>query len=76
MDKNKKLQKKRLRRRQHVRNKLRGTSEQPRMCINRSLKHFSCQVVDDLSEWVGIAMLLLSSEKRLPRRLRLPVSSG
>ncbi len=49
MDKNKKLQKKRLRRRQHVRNKLRGTSEQPRMCINRSLKHFSCQVVDDLS---------------------------
>ncbi|MDE0865660.1 MAG: 50S ribosomal protein L18 [Rubripirellula sp.] len=49
MDKNKKLQKKRLRRRQHVRNKLRGTSEQPRMCINRTLKHFSCQVVDDLS---------------------------
>ena len=29
--------------------KLRGTSEQPRVCINRTLKHFSCQVVDDLS---------------------------
>ncbi|MEM1226221.1 MAG: 50S ribosomal protein L18 [Planctomycetota bacterium] len=49
MDKNKKLQSKRLRRRQHVRNKLRGDAEQPRLCIQRSLKHFGCQVVDDLS---------------------------
>lgn len=47
MDKNKKIGKKRLRRRNHVRNKLRGDAEQPRMCIHRSLKHFSCQVVDD-----------------------------
>ena len=49
MDKNKVIQKKRLRRRNHVRNKLRGTAQQPRMCIHRSLKHFSCQVVDDLA---------------------------
>jgi large subunit ribosomal protein L18 len=49
MDKNKKLQKKRKRRRNHVRNRLRGTSDHPRLCIHRSLKHFSCQVVDDLS---------------------------
>jgi len=49
MDKNKKLQKKRQRRRNHVRNKLRGTEGHPRLCIHRSLKHFSCQVVDDLS---------------------------
>ncbi len=49
MDKNKKIQKKRLRRRQHVRNKLRGTADHPRLCIHRSLKHFSCQVVDDLA---------------------------
>ncbi len=49
MDKNRKLQKKRKRRRNHVRNKLRGTAEHPRLCIHRSLKHFSCQVVDDLS---------------------------
>ncbi|MEM9644978.1 MAG: 50S ribosomal protein L18 [Planctomycetota bacterium] len=47
MDKNKKLQKKRLRRRNHVRNRLRGSSDLPRLCIHRSLKHFSCQLVDD-----------------------------
>lgn len=49
MDKNKILNKRRLRRRRHVRNKLRGTADQPRLCINRSLKHFSCQLVDDLA---------------------------
>ena len=49
MDKNKKLQQQRKRRRFHVRNKLRGSSDRPRLCIHRSLKHFSCQVVDDMS---------------------------
>lgn len=49
MDKNKKIQKKRLRRRNHVRNKLRGSEDHPRMCIHRSLKHFSCQLIDDTS---------------------------
>lgn len=49
MDKNKQIQKKRLRRRNHVRNKLRGSAEHPRLTIHRSLKHFSCQVVDDLA---------------------------
>ena len=47
MDKNKKLLKKRVRRRNHVRNKLRGSAEHPRLCVNRSLKHFSCQLIDD-----------------------------
>ncbi len=49
MDKNKQIQKKRLRRRHHVRNRLRGSAEQPRLCVHRSLKHFSCQLIDDLS---------------------------
>ncbi|WP_153556940.1 50S ribosomal protein L18 [Roseimaritima sediminicola] len=47
MDKNKKLNVKRLRRRQHVRNKLRGTAEAPRLSVQRSLKHFACQLIDD-----------------------------
>lgn len=49
MDKNRALNKRRLRRRRHVRNKLRGDADHPRMCIQRSLKHFSCQLVDDLA---------------------------
>lgn len=49
MDKNKLIQKKRLRRRHHVRNKLRGSADQPRLCIHRSLKHFAVQLIDDLS---------------------------
>jgi len=49
MDKNKKVGLRRLRRSQHVRNKLRGDSERPRLSIDRSLKHFSCQLIDDLT---------------------------
>ena len=49
MDKNKQIQKKRLRRRHHVRNRLRGSADQPRLCVQRSLKHFSCQLIDDES---------------------------
>lgn len=47
MDKNKQLQKRRLRRRNHVRNKLRGTADHPRLCVSRTLKNFSCQLIDD-----------------------------
>ena len=47
MDKNKKLGKKRLRRRNHVRNVLRGSATRPRLCVQRSLKHFAVQLVDD-----------------------------
>jgi len=47
MDKNKKLAQKRFRRRRHVRNVLRGSADRPRLCVHRSLKHFSCQLIDD-----------------------------
>ena len=70
MDKNKKLQQKRLRRRQHVRNKLRGSAEHPRLCIHRSLKHFSCQVVDDLS---GKTLVSASTQDKA---IRGEVSNG
>lgn len=37
----------RKRRGYRVRNKIAGDSQRPRLCVNRTLKHFSCQVVDD-----------------------------
>jgi len=39
----------RLRRRRHVRRRIRGTADRPRLCVVRSLKHIYCQVVDDIA---------------------------
>lgn len=47
MDKNKSIRKQRLRRRRHVRNVLRGSADRPRLCVERTLKHFACQLIDD-----------------------------
>lgn len=38
-----------LRRRRHVRRRVQGTPDRPRLNVFRSLKHIYCQVVDDLS---------------------------
>ena len=35
---------------QRVRRKVAGTPERPRLCVHRSLKHISVQVVDDASQ--------------------------
>jgi large subunit ribosomal protein L18 len=37
----------RKRRQFRVRNKVRGNAARPRLCVNRTLKHFSCQLIDD-----------------------------
>lgn len=47
MNKQKFIGKQRVRRRHHVRNKLRGSAERPRLCVFRSHKHIYCQVIDD-----------------------------
>lgn len=39
----------RQRRAYRVRKKVRGTSDRPRLSINRSLMNFGCQVIDDTS---------------------------
>lgn len=70
MDKNKLIQKKRLRRRNHVRNKLRGSAEHPRLTVHRSLKHFSCQLVDDLEGKT------LASASTRDKAVRSDVSTG
>lgn len=49
MNKEKYLDKTRLRRRRHVRNKTRGTADRPRLSVTRSLKNISCQLIDDES---------------------------
>ncbi len=41
------INKQRERRRYRVRKKLRGTAERPRLSVQRTLKHFSCQLIDD-----------------------------
>ncbi|MCH2124881.1 MAG: 50S ribosomal protein L18 [Pirellulaceae bacterium] len=48
MDKRKYIEAKRLRRRRHVRRKLSASrTVKPRLSIDRSLKHVSCQIIDD-----------------------------
>jgi large subunit ribosomal protein L18 len=40
---------KRLKRHERVRKSLNGTPEKPRMCVFRSLKNISVQIIDDVS---------------------------
>lgn len=47
MNHEKSLNVKRLRRRRHVRNKIRGDQDRPRLTVHRSHKNISVQVVDD-----------------------------
>jgi len=42
-------QKQRQRRRQHVRRRIQGTSERPRLTVFRSSKHIYAQLIDDLA---------------------------
>ena len=47
MNRQKEVNQRRLRRRRHVRSRVQGNADQPRMCVHRSLKHIGVQLVDD-----------------------------
>ena len=49
MEHNKLIGKQRQRRRYRVRKRTRGSSERPRLCVSRSLRNITAQVIDDLS---------------------------
>ncbi len=49
MDHNKRNARQRLRRRNHVRRKVTGTAERPRLTVFRSSKHIYAQLIDDFA---------------------------
>ena len=56
--------KRRLRRKRHIRKKVVGTAERPRLSVSRSLRNISCQVIDDIRGVTLIAATSQSSELR------------
>ena len=70
MSKQKTLNVQRQRRTYRVRNHLRTTSERPRLSVFRSLKHISCQVIDDATGKT------LCSASTLDKELRGQVKYG
>lgn len=55
---------KRHRRHLRVRRRIQGTSERPRLCVFRSLKHIYAQVIDDVSGRTLVAASSLDPELR------------
>ncbi|NOY05141.1 MAG: 50S ribosomal protein L18 [Chlorobi bacterium] len=58
---NLRLKKRRLRRKYHIRRKIRGTAERPRLVVYRSLNHIYAQLVDDQA---GRTLASFSSNSR------------
>src|SRR5438132_12427141 len=61
MDQQRAKNKRRLRRRQHVRSTITGTAERPRLTVFRSSKHIYAQLIDDLS---GVTLAAASSKDK------------
>jgi len=62
MDVNKKKTAARKKRHGHLRKKMSGTPERPRLCVFRSNKHIYAQVVDDVSGRTLLSVSTLSKE--------------
>ena len=61
MDHNKAKAKQQLRRRQHVRKRIVGTAERPRLSVFRSSKHIYAQLINDLD---GVTLAAASSQAK------------
>jgi large subunit ribosomal protein L18 len=58
------VNRRRERRRFHVRNRVRGTADRPRLCVHRSLKQISCQVIDDIAGKTLVSVSTLDKDMR------------
>jgi large subunit ribosomal protein L18 len=65
MDAQKVKQRRRLRRRRHVRRTIVGTPERPRLTVFRSSKHIYAQLIDDLA---GVTLAAASSNSTEGRK--------
>ena len=61
MDQQKTKHRRQLRRRRHVRSKVIGTAERPRLTVFRSSKHIYVQLIDDMS---GVTLASASSKTK------------
>ena len=68
MDKAKEKRLARERRHARVRKNLQGTSERPRLCVFRSLKHMYAQVIDDTQGHTLVSASTLDAEVRAEAR--------
>ena len=61
MDQQKTKHRRQLRRRRHVRSKVVGTAERPRLTVFRSSKHIYAQLIDDMA---GVTLAEASSRSK------------
>jgi len=52
----------RVRRHLRLRQKVKGTAQRPRLCVNRTLKHIHAQLIDDVAGVTLVAATTLQSE--------------
>ncbi len=60
----------RVKRHERVRKNLSGTPEKPRLCVYRSNKNISCQIIDDVNK------VTLVSASSLDKDLKAEIASG
>lgn len=68
MDHHKAVGKQRQRRTFRVRKRVRGTAERPRLCVTRTLRNITAQVIDDIA---GVTLASASTaDKTLAKKLK------